>query len=298
MNIGEKIKRLRTEKFMTQAELAGDKITRNMLSLIEKGTASPSVQTLVYLAGRLNVSPGYLLADSGEEGLFLKSEKLSELRIAYTRKNHSICLDLCKRLQREDGKDDELLLIMAECAFELGKEELLFDRVKQACALFDEAMQYATETVYHTESLEASIWMYFEYLSNISPSISSENQDYASFDTESAVALSYTDPFCRYLAALMTADKGDVPERYLAFSYETTPHLAKHVSARIHMKKGEYELAGNELGDLLRSDERIPGVVLYHVFENLETCCRQLDNAKNARLYAEARVEQFERLMS
>ncbi len=298
MNIGEKIKRLRTEKFMTQSELAGEQITRNMLSLIEKGTASPSVQTLVYLADRLGVSPGYLLADSGEEGLFLKSEKLSELRVAYEQKNYAICLDLCKRLQKTDEKDNELLLMMTECAFELGKESLLLDRVKQACLFFDEAIEYAANCIYHTEPLEAAVWMYFEYLGSISPSISSENQDYSAYTAESAMALSYIDPFCRYLAALAAADIGKMPESYLVYAFEKAPSLAKHVSARVHMHVGDFELAGNELGELLRGDDRIPGVVLYHVFEDLETCCRQLDNAKNARLYAETRVEQFERLMS
>ena len=39
MEIGEKIKRLRSAKLMTQAELAGDHITRNMLSCIENGVA-------------------------------------------------------------------------------------------------------------------------------------------------------------------------------------------------------------------------------------------------------------------
>jgi transcriptional regulator with XRE-family HTH domain len=32
MNVGEKIRELRLAKLMTQAELAGDHITRNMLS--------------------------------------------------------------------------------------------------------------------------------------------------------------------------------------------------------------------------------------------------------------------------
>ena len=298
MNIGEKIKRLRTQKLMTQSELAGDQITRNMLSLLEKGKASPSVQTIVYLAERLGVSPGYLLADEQEEGLFLKIEKLSEIRLAYSQKNYSICLDLCQDLQRAGGKDAELSLIMAECALELGKEALFFDRVRPACERFDEAVQYASETVYHAESIEATAWLYFEYLGGISPSIGSENLDASAYDAELAKCLSYGDPFCRYLTALWLADTGESVERYLTFAYEKTPVLAKHVSARVHMRAGEYELASGELGDILRSDERVTGVVLYHVFEDLESCCRQLGNAKAARQYAEARVEQFERLMS
>ena len=62
MEIGEKIKMLRTAKLMTQKELAGSEITRNMLSRIENGAAQPSLDTLRYIAKKLNVSAGFLLA--------------------------------------------------------------------------------------------------------------------------------------------------------------------------------------------------------------------------------------------
>ena len=55
LEIGEKIKTLRQSKRMTQAELSGDQITRNMLSLIENGSALPSLPTIIYIAERLNV---------------------------------------------------------------------------------------------------------------------------------------------------------------------------------------------------------------------------------------------------
>ena len=45
MNIGEKIKELRMRRRMTQADLAGDTVSRNMVSLIENGSALPSLQT-------------------------------------------------------------------------------------------------------------------------------------------------------------------------------------------------------------------------------------------------------------
>lgn len=298
MNIGEKIKRLRTQKMMTQSELAGDQITRNMLSLLEKGKAVPSVQTLVYLAERLGVSAGYLLADEQEEGLFLKSDKLFEIRLAYEQKRYGICLDLCQSLERAGGKDAELSLIMAECSLEQAKEELYYDNVRGACARFDDAVQYAFETMYPTDTIKATVWLYFEYLGEISPSIGSENLDMRAFDAESAKCLSFGDPFCRYLTALRLADAGESVERYLAFAYEKTPMLAKHVSARVHMRAGDFQLASGELGEILRADEWVAGVVLYHVFEDLESCCRQLGNQKAARQYAEARVEQFEKLMS
>ena len=71
MNIGEKIRELRTAKLMTQSELAGSQITRNMLSCIENGTANPSLQTILYIASRLNVPAGFLLAEEGDEIVYL-----------------------------------------------------------------------------------------------------------------------------------------------------------------------------------------------------------------------------------
>ena len=55
VELGKRIREARLFRKMTQSELAGDAITRNMLSLIESGTASPSVKTLQYLAERLGV---------------------------------------------------------------------------------------------------------------------------------------------------------------------------------------------------------------------------------------------------
>ena len=70
MTTGEKIKKLRNDKMMTQAQLVGDHITRNMLSRIESNEANPSLSTLIYIADRLGVPAGYLLAD--EKGDFAR----------------------------------------------------------------------------------------------------------------------------------------------------------------------------------------------------------------------------------
>ena len=50
--LGKRIKEARLAKKMTQSELVGTFITRNMLSRIESGNACPSVKTLEYLARR------------------------------------------------------------------------------------------------------------------------------------------------------------------------------------------------------------------------------------------------------
>lgn len=62
MTLGQKIKEARLSQGMTQKELVGDYITRNMLSKIENDSAAPSVRTLEYLAGVLNLPTGYFLS--------------------------------------------------------------------------------------------------------------------------------------------------------------------------------------------------------------------------------------------
>lgn len=54
-DIGKIIKEARLSKKMTQNEVVGNFITRNMLSQIESGTAMPSVRTLEYLCNTLDI---------------------------------------------------------------------------------------------------------------------------------------------------------------------------------------------------------------------------------------------------
>ena len=67
MTLGQKLKQTRLARGMTQSQVVGDRITRNMLSQIENDLASPSVGTLEYLASVLNVRLSWLLADEQEE---------------------------------------------------------------------------------------------------------------------------------------------------------------------------------------------------------------------------------------
>lgn len=297
MNIGEKIKKLRLEKFMTQAELAGNQITRNMLSLIEKGKADPSLQTLLYLADKLNVSAGYLLAEEEETVFFRKAERISEIRLAYARGNYRICLDLCRRLAASVGEDDELNFLMAKSALEVAKEVFFADRLHEACTMLDESAMYAARTSYDAGHLRAEAALYFDYLENLSPSFVSE---YIDEPCEAYGYLPTGDEFCRYMMALKAIEEGDEHflNRYFDGAKDAELPLVKHIMALGCMAKGEYELAANHLNDILRSDVSVSGAVLYYVFGNLEDCCRKLENQKNAKLYAEARASQFERLLS
>ncbi|MCH5272579.1 MAG: helix-turn-helix transcriptional regulator [Lachnospiraceae bacterium] len=62
--LGQRIKEARLAKKMTQNEVVGSFITRNMLSQIESGSAVPSMKTLTYLAKVLDLPPAALLQDN------------------------------------------------------------------------------------------------------------------------------------------------------------------------------------------------------------------------------------------
>lgn len=65
--LGQRIKEARLSKKMTQSEVVGSFITRNMLSQIESGNAVPSMKTLTYLAKVLELPLSALLQDMPEE---------------------------------------------------------------------------------------------------------------------------------------------------------------------------------------------------------------------------------------
>lgn len=292
MNIGERIKALRLRKQMTQADLAGESVSRNMVSLIEHGRATPSVQTLEAIAAKLKVTPALLIAEEKEWTALLKQETVSDIRIAFSGNNYRICVDLCRSLYKNGlEKDDEVDLAMAESLLELAREAFANDHIRVCCQLLDEAVLYAERTVYYTEHILSAAWWFFEYLGLLSPSLVSENLSSAFVASESL----QKDVYCRYIRAVIEG-----AENLLLL--QTDPAfaelLAAHVRSRHCMKMQEYEKATNILADILHSPDILPGIVMYHVFCDIEECCRKVGNGKNEVNYREAKLSIFEKLLS
>lgn len=64
MELGEKLRQARLTAGLSQRQLCGEEITRNMLSQIEHGTATPSMKTLRFLAERLGKPISFFLEDT------------------------------------------------------------------------------------------------------------------------------------------------------------------------------------------------------------------------------------------
>lgn len=81
MDLGEKIRQARLAAGLSQRQLCGEEITRNMLSLIEHSSARPSMKTLSVLAQRLGKPISYFLEEDARDQSAL-SESAEALRRA------------------------------------------------------------------------------------------------------------------------------------------------------------------------------------------------------------------------
>lgn len=80
--LGRIIKDARLAKKMTQSEVVGTFITRNMLSQIESGVAVPSIKTLEYLSKKLDISIQMLSAQSKSDGTAAPPAEYENIRQA------------------------------------------------------------------------------------------------------------------------------------------------------------------------------------------------------------------------
>jgi len=67
LSLGKKIRQLRIDRKITQQELVGDFITRNMLSQIENDIATPSIKTLQFIAESLEVPLSFLMVGEHDD---------------------------------------------------------------------------------------------------------------------------------------------------------------------------------------------------------------------------------------
>lgn len=296
MKIGEKIKKLRSAKVMTQTELAGGAITRNMLSQIENGLAQPSLGTVRYLASRLNVSPSYLLAEDNDEMIYLKNNRIADIRNAYAQGNYRLCLDIC----RDNGEldDDEIRLILAESNLGVGIEEFNIGNLHAAVSYFDSALEYSQGTIYNTDHIELRSMAYFSFMRLISATLSSDIID----DNDCGVYFCVKDDFCKYSAIFCDCEKNgwtrnDILEKKLSLM-SSDGALPIHIQAKLLIAEENYSEAHKLLHSLLYGELKIPEPVLYIVFSDLEGCCKELGDFKGAYEYSQNKVEVHQKLLT
>src|SRR5437867_13427642 len=107
--LGERVRRLRNARGLTQSELADARVSKEYISQIETGKTRPTQHTVAWLAERLGVDPFYL-----EDGISERDYRETEAMIAQAEeavedKRYAEAVDLVTGLKRTPDAPELLL---------------------------------------------------------------------------------------------------------------------------------------------------------------------------------------------
>ena len=168
VELGKRIKEARLARKMTQSDVVGDFITRNMLSQIESGTANPSVKTLTYLAKVLQLPVNYLLPDeletydTSEETVNADFEALIKMKSAFKREEYITAAQLAEPfIQKESVIYDEANAILARAYLEAAKS---CDNPREALGYAKKAQDAADRGIFKSREIRTAILVLMDEL--------------------------------------------------------------------------------------------------------------------------------------
>lgn len=291
MTLGEKIKAARVERHMTQKDVVGDYITRNMLSKIENGSATPSVKTLEYLAGALGLPAGYFMNETTGDELIPSS--ITSARGYFKDGEYEACIQVMEDVDMNGGYRDEALLLLARAKISLSKRAMTDGRYEEAIRLAKEAIGHNDETIYASAAFRT------EALLLVARCTMELGGD---FETAmAAYQAAYQDQglgeFYRLTMAEYYIDKGQLEKAKtemdsIAQLSEATKPAYLMLQGRMEIKDNQYDKAAKQLEKAEKlarstgSDYFMSGL-----YAMLEQCYREMEDFKKAYHYASMQLQ-------
>ena len=146
MTIGERLKQARLAAGLSQRQLCGDTITRNMLSQIENGVARPSMDTLQTLARRLNKPVSFFLEEADDPN--------QTARECFRKGDYEGVRKALEGVQTGENEQDEYYLLKALTCLELAERAVAEGRQPYAVSLLEDAERANRQTPYFVPTLE------------------------------------------------------------------------------------------------------------------------------------------------
>lgn len=273
-SIGSKIKKRRRELGLTQSALCDSYMTRNMLSLIESGKATPSLDTLQYLSEKLDLPIAYILSDGESLFGYEKQEKIEYIKELYKRGNFDFCIKIISKLS---DSDDELEYIYANCAFYLAKKKLNEGSLVSAIKYLEEASEHSQKTIYDTKEIEVTIPFYLAVANNIqSPLLELDSLAYEEKRMD----------FCDY-----EFFKYVIMDTSYAF---TNKIFSRHLEAKALIKRYAYMDAIAILTELEEyKNSEYNAYAFFGIYSDMETAYKQIGDFENAYRYSTKRMSLF-----
>ncbi len=276
MSIGEKIKARRKQLGLTQAQVSGDKISRNMLSLIESGNASPSLDTLYYIADKLNIRIEYLVSRDISIETFERIEHEQEIWDEFHKNNFEKSLYLIDRFGQ---KSNSLMYLAAECAYRIAKEKTRNGSLASARRWIEKTMEYISLSTLDTKLLRAKISLISSITQNIqAPKLHFDNEEY-----DDLVHDVTDEEYYHYYI-------GDLDYQY------KNPILSLHMTAKNKIKSRLYVEAIQLLcqAEEEKTQENYDAFVFFGIYTDLENCYKELLDFEKAYRYATKKMSMME----
>ena len=262
MELGKRLRQARLEQGISQRQLCGEMITRNMLSQIENGSARPSMDTLRYLAQRLGRPVSYFLEEDAVSSP--NREAIDSARLAFVQKKWEDLLDQLEDYRTPDPIFDwEKGLLEATALLALGEQALEQGKIPYARELLEKAEQAGASTPYYTQELERKRLI---LLGRSGQKVAERLPD---LDEE-------------LLLRAQTAVENGQPERagYLLDAAENQRKSQwLELRGQVYFARGEYEAAA-------RSYHTLEEVNPEKAAPMLESCYRELKDFEKAYFYA------------
>ena len=258
MTIGQRIRTARLEVGLSQRDLAGEEMTRNMLSALEHDSAKPSVATLMYLSEKLCKPIGYFFGEDSLEAAAV--DRMENARSAYFSGDFAQCLELLEEIDPVFMPEGELLRILSLMG--LTEKALKEGRIPYARTLLQQCEQGFKKTPY--SALVHRQWAVLK----------AQTGDYSTLDGlegEDQVLL---------LRAEAALKNGDGPRAgQLLDAVESKTAQWYYLRGEVCFHRKEYEQAASYYH---KAENWKPEII----WERLEICYREMDNYMMAYYYA------------
>lgn len=282
--IGEKLKHIRNSRGLTQRELSDGIVSRNMLSMIESGTALPSIETLLLLSKVLDVPAGYFFANDSEELMYGKRDVIGTVYQLMNEGRFSDAVHVCEPYAASDG---EMRFCSAVCRLYTAVDFLERFMLASAGEHILKAIEYANELPVYGKAI-TEICEFILFLSeNVGkdgiPDQFLNSIDYAS----TSIPVSYI----VYLKACMALKNGDTEcASAIARTGLLNGFHALHIRGAVLMVSGDYDGA-TRIFDLALSSDDGGFFSKYKLLCDLEVCRKNAGDFEAAYELSTSRME-------
>jgi transcriptional regulator with XRE-family HTH domain len=166
IQLGRKLKEARLSRKLTQSDVVGTFITRNMLSQIESGAASPSLKTLEYLSNTLEIPMHYLISHESKVPDY--NNLLLECKESYIRGGYTYVIDRAAGLNDKNSPYyDEGVALLARACFKRAEWLAQKGETELAAAHARLAAEYSVLGIYAGREIHADALLMIDRLSKI-----------------------------------------------------------------------------------------------------------------------------------